>query len=130
MILEIIVYRANLTFTLQIIGNEKDIARDILLFVTAFLPAVASQSLPVELLPRRPKPNNKNIARKNLHVVAYSLGAQAAMLVAAHAPNIFSSLSLIDPAMVPSGKISNMFTKLPKDVFCFNIGEHYETATS
>lgn len=102
-------------------GNEKDIARDILLFVTAYLPLTPAHALPEALVPRQPTSYGQQPVRTNLHVLAHSLGAQSAMLAAAHAPDIFSGLTVLDPAMIPPGKINTAFTKLPKDVLCTNI---------
>lgn len=47
------------------------------------------------------------------------------MLCAAHAPNILSSLTAIDPAMIPSGKTVKMYAKLPKDVYCLMLNARY-----
>ena len=47
------------------------------------------------------------------------------MLAAAHAPDIFASLTVMDPAMIPSGKIQNIFKSLPKDVFCMGFKAEY-----
>lgn len=90
--------------------------------MTAYLPVHPGEDLPAELIPRQststtgPQPT-----RKNLHVVGHSLGAQSAILIAAHAPKLFSSLTMFDPAMIPDGKIRKAFTVLPKDTLCTNI---------
>lgn len=102
-------------------GNEKDITRDILLFVTSYLPLTATEVLPQNLAPRQPTSHAQQPVRQNVHVLAHSLGAQCAMLAAAHAPDIFASLTVLDPAIIPPGKISKAFTKLPKDALCTNI---------
>ncbi|KAJ5322695.1 hypothetical protein N7452_010984 [Penicillium brevicompactum] len=102
-------------------GNEKDITRDILLFVTAYLPLTAAQVLPEQLVARQPTLQGPQPVRRNVHVLAHSLGAQCAILAAAHAPDIFASLTVMDPAMIPSGKINKAFTKLPKDTLCTNL---------
>ncbi|ENH63245.1 hypothetical protein FOC1_g10009140 [Fusarium oxysporum f. sp. cubense race 1] len=63
--------------------------------------------------------------RQNLHVFSHSLGAQAAILASVHAPNIFSSLMVVDPAMIPAGKINDAMTKLPKEIFCLGLKENF-----
>lgn len=105
-------------------GNEKDITRDILQFVTAYLPLTATGGkLPQNLPYRAPKPSGHQNARQNVHVIAHSLGAQAAILAAVHAPQLFSSLTVFDPAIVPPGKVLEAFIKLPSEVFCTMIPE-------
>ncbi|KAF4958076.1 hypothetical protein FSARC_11112 [Fusarium sarcochroum] len=106
-------------------ANEKDITRDLLLFVTAYLPVRSGRDLPKYLQPRRPTSQARQPVRQNLHVVAHSLGAQAAMLASVHAPSIFSSLTIIDPAMIPAGKINDAMAKLPKDVLCLGLSKQY-----
>ncbi|KAL2205659.1 hypothetical protein CC79DRAFT_1359549 [Sarocladium strictum] len=107
-------------------GNEKDITRDVLMFITGYLPLQAGQELPESLPFRRPQTARPQPVRPNLHVVAHSLGAQAAMLCAAHAPDLFASLTVMDPAMIPGGKIRDAYTKLPKDVFCTGLKPTYQ----
>lgn len=105
------------------IGNEKDICRDILHFVTAYLPVKFELNLPEALPHRLINSENRQAVRGNLHVVAHSMGAQASLLAAAHAPDVFASLSIFDPAIVPPGDILNNFCKLPNEVFCTNLPE-------
>jgi len=107
-------------------GNEKDIARDVLHFLTAYLPLQPGGKLE-ETLPYRAPQGDKaqQITRPNLHVAAHSLGAQSALLIAAHAPELFASLTVFDPAIVPPGKILDGFSKLPNDVFCTMLGERW-----
>ncbi|KAF5624960.1 hypothetical protein F52700_9335 [Fusarium sp. NRRL 52700] len=106
-------------------ANEKDIVRDLLLFLTAYLPVQPGEELPKHLVPRIPTGKAQQPTRQDLHVFAHSLGAQAAILASVHAPNIFSSLMLVDPAMIPAGKINDAMTKLPKEIFCLGLKEHY-----
>ncbi|TQV93643.1 alpha/beta hydrolase family domain-containing protein [Cordyceps javanica] len=108
-------------------GNEKDITRDLLMFITGYLPVRPQQDLPEELPFRAPDLNGTQLTRSNLHVIAHSLGAQAAMLSAAHAPDIFSSLTVMDPAMIPGGKIVEAFAKLPKELFCMQLEEQHSS---
>lgn len=115
-------FRAVLT---RFSGNEKDIARDLLLFITAYLPLHAGEALPSELLPRHPTDKPRQPVRADLHVVSHSLGAQAAMIIAAHAPDLFSSLAVFDPAMIPPGKVQQAFFKLPKALFCTGLPYTY-----
>ncbi|KAF4442617.1 hypothetical protein FACUT_1929 [Fusarium acutatum] len=106
-------------------ANEKDIVRDLLLFLTAYLPVQPGVELPKHLKPRTPTGQAQQPTRQNLHVFAHSLGAQAAILASVHAPNIFSSLMVVDPAMIPAGKINDAMTKLPKEIFCLGLEEHF-----
>ncbi|OAQ78550.1 alpha/beta hydrolase family domain-containing protein [Purpureocillium lilacinum] len=110
--------------------NEKDITRDLLLFITAYLPLEPGQDLPDQLSPRLPTTSPDQPTRKHLHVIAHSLGAQAAILASAHAPTIFSSITVADPAMIPSGKINTAMAKLPKDIYCLNLPEQFPTRSS
>ncbi|KAH8178472.1 alpha/beta hydrolase family protein [Sarocladium implicatum] len=107
-------------------GNEKDITRDLLMFITGYMPLDARQDLPHNLEFRRPGPTGAQPVRQNLHIMAHSLGAQAAMLAAAHAPEVFASLTVMDPAMIPGGKIQGIFKKFPRDVFCTGIKAEYK----
>lgn len=109
------------------IANEKDIARDLMLFVTAYLSLQATQDLPAELEPRTLNGDGRQLVRQHLHVVSHSLGAQSAILMAAHAPGLFASLTVFDPAMIPDGKIREAFVKMPKDVLCLGIPFAYRT---
>lgn len=113
--------------SLRLSGNEKDIARDLLLSVAAYLPLESGESLQPELAARRPTSSSTHPTRRNLHFIGHSLGAQAAMLVAAHAPELFSSLSVIDPAIIPAGKILQAFAAMPKDVLCAGIEWKHES---
>ncbi|KAI1011528.1 hypothetical protein LB504_002217 [Fusarium proliferatum] len=106
-------------------ANEKDIVRDLLLFLTAYLPVQPGGELPKHLEPRTPTAQAQQPTRQNLHVFAHSLGAQAAILASVHAPNIFSSLMVVDPAMIPAGKINDAMTKLPKDIFCLGLEQNF-----
>ncbi|RKL35775.1 hypothetical protein BFJ72_g8475 [Fusarium proliferatum] len=106
-------------------ANEKDIVRDLLLFLTAYLPVKPGGELPKYLEPRKPTARAQQPTRQNLHVFAHSLGAQAAILASVHAPNIFSSLTVVDPAMIPAGKINDAMTKLPKDIFCLGLKQNF-----
>ncbi|KAH7248629.1 Alpha/Beta hydrolase protein [Fusarium redolens] len=106
-------------------ANEKDIVRDLLLFLTAYLPLQPGEELPKHLEPRRPTAQAQQPTRQNLHVFAHSLGAQAAILASVHAPNIFSSLMVVDPAMIPAGKINDAMTKLPKEIFCLGLKKDF-----
>ncbi|KAF4334285.1 hypothetical protein FBEOM_11870 [Fusarium beomiforme] len=106
-------------------ANEKDIVRDLLLFTTAYLPVRPGEKLPKHLQLRRPTTQVRQPTRQNLHVFSHSLGAQASILASVHAPNLFSSLMVVDPAMIPAGKINDSMTKLPKDIFCLGLEEHY-----
>ncbi|CVK88354.1 hypothetical protein FPRO04_07086 [Fusarium proliferatum] len=106
-------------------ANEKDIVRDLLLFLTAYLPVKPGGELPKYLEPRKPTARAQQPTRQNLHVFAHSLGAQAAILASVHAPNIFSSLMVVDPAMIPAGKINEAMTKLPKDIFCLGLKQNF-----
>ncbi len=109
------------------IGNEKDITRDLLMFITGYLPVQPHQDLPGSLPFRAPGFEGRQATRPNLHAVAHSLGAQAAMLSAAHAPDIFSSLSVMDPAVIPGGKIVEAFAKVPKELFCMQLKEQHSS---
>ncbi|EWG45012.1 hypothetical protein FVEG_05956 [Fusarium verticillioides 7600] len=106
-------------------ANEKDIVRDLLLFLTAHLPVLPGEELPKYLQPRKPTSQAQQPTRQNLHVFAHSLGAQAAILASVHTPNIFSSLMVVDPAMIPAGKINDAMTKLPKEIFCLGLKESF-----
>ncbi|KAF5665632.1 alpha beta hydrolase family domain-containing protein [Fusarium denticulatum] len=106
-------------------ANEKDIVRDLLLFLTAYLPVQPGEELPENLEPRKPTAQAQQPTRQNLHVFAHSLGAQAAILASVHAPNIFRSLMVVDPAMIPAGKINSAMTKLPKEIFCLGLKQHF-----
>ncbi|KLO93692.1 uncharacterized protein LW94_9449 [Fusarium fujikuroi] len=106
-------------------ANEKDIVRDLLLFLTAYLPVQPGGELPRHLEPRKPSVQAQQPTRRNLHVFAHSLGAQAAILASVHAPNIFSSLMVVDPAMIPAGKINDAMTKLPKEIFCLGLKQNF-----
>ncbi|KAG5809143.1 hypothetical protein H9Q74_006730 [Fusarium xylarioides] len=106
-------------------ANEKDIVRDLLLFLTAYLPIQPGEELPKYLQTRTPTYKAPQPTRQNLHVFAHSLGAQAAILASVHAPNIFSSLMVVDPAMIPAGKINDAMTKLPKEIFCLGLKETF-----
>lgn len=108
-------------------GNEKDITRDILHFITAYLPVKAQADLPDRLEYRAPKSTGRQESRENVHVISHSMGAQSAILATVHAPELFSSLTIFDPAIVPPGKILEGFTKLPNDVFCTLIPEHVQS---
>ncbi|KAI8711176.1 hypothetical protein NCS52_01493200 [Fusarium sp. LHS14.1] len=111
-------------------ANEKDITRDLLLFITAYLPICPGGDLPKHLQPRRPTSQHRQPTRPNLHVVAHSLGAQAAMLASVHAPTVFDSLTVIDPAMIPAGKINDAMAKLPKEVLCLGLPERFANHSS
>ncbi|KAI1854762.1 hypothetical protein JX266_000880 [Neoarthrinium moseri] len=111
-------------------ANEKDVARDLLLFITAYLPVCPGQTLPQHLEARRPTSQPRQTTRQNLHVVAHSLGAQSAILASVHAPKIFSSLTVIDPAMIPAGKINDAMAKLPKETLCLGLSERYPDRAS
>lgn len=113
--------------TQSAIASEKDVARDLLLFVTAYLPVHATQDLPSELVPRTFSGHGRQLVRHDLHTVSHSLGAQSAILMAAHAPQLFASLSIFDPAMIPDGKIRQAFVKMPKDILCLGIPFAYRT---
>lgn len=115
------ILKASLTYP----ANEKDITRDLLIFVTAYLRLHSSHDLPAHLEPRRPGCDPKQPTRQHLHVVAHSLGAQAAILASVHAPAIFSSLTVADLAIISPGKINDALTKLPKDVLCLGFPERY-----
>jgi pimeloyl-ACP methyl ester carboxylesterase len=106
-------------------ANEKDIVRDLLLFLTAYLPIHPGEELPKNLEPRKPTGQAQQPTRRNLHIFAHSLGAQAAILASVHAPNIFSSLIVVDPAMIPAGKINEAMAKLPKEIFCLGLKESF-----
>ncbi|KAG9504830.1 hypothetical protein J7337_004808 [Fusarium musae] len=106
-------------------ANEKDIVRDLLLFLTAHLPVLPGKELPKYLQPRKPISQAQQPTRQNLHVFAHSLGAQAAILASVHAPSIFSSLMVVDPAMIPAGKINDAMKKLPKEIFCLGLKESF-----
>ncbi|PNP75774.1 hypothetical protein FNYG_10852 [Fusarium nygamai] len=106
-------------------ANEKDIVRDLLLFLTAYLPVQPCEELPKYVEPRKPTGQAQQPTRQNLHVFSHSLGAQAAILASVHAPNIFSSLMVVDPAMIPAGKINDAMTKLPKEIFCLGLKETF-----
>ncbi|KAF9765090.1 hypothetical protein IL306_002678 [Fusarium sp. DS 682] len=106
-------------------ANEKDIVRDLLLFLTAYLPVQPGGDLPKYLQPRRPTTQPRQPTRQNLHVFAHSLGAQAAILASVHAPNTFNGLMVIDPVMIPAGKINDAMAKLPKEIFCLDLKERY-----
>ncbi|KAL2670249.1 hypothetical protein Neosp_014716 [[Neocosmospora] mangrovei] len=111
-------------------ANEKDITRDLLLFITAYLPICPGADLPKHLQPRRPTSQPRQATRPNLHVIAHSLGAQAAMLASVHAPTVFDSLTVIDPAMIPAGKINDAMAKLPKEVLCLGLPERFADLAS
>ncbi|KAL6364200.1 hypothetical protein LRP88_02116 [Fusarium phalaenopsidis] len=111
-------------------ANEKDITRDLLLFITAYLPICPGGDLPKHLQPRKPTSQPRQHTRPNLHVVAHSLGAQAVMLASVHAPTVFESLTVIDPAMIPAGKINDAMAKLPKHVLCLGLPERFADRAS
>lgn len=111
-------------------GNCKDIARDLLLFLTLYLPLHPGQSLPSQLPARKLQPSNIQPARRNLHVLAHSMGAQSALLIAAHAPDLFASLTLFDPAIIPPGDIGTAFFKIPKDRLAFGFPFHHQDTAS
>ncbi|KAM0718765.1 hypothetical protein Q7P37_005836 [Cladosporium fusiforme] len=111
-------------------GGEKDIARDIMLFVTAYLPVNAGQDLPSELIPRSLSEGNLQLVRPNLHVVAHSMGAQSAMFIAAHAPELFASLTMFDPAVIPAGPIEEAYTHVPTEKFCKGLDYEHESRDS
>lgn len=92
-----------------------------MLFVTAYLPIHPTQDLPAVLVPRSFSGSERQPVRHDLHVVSHSLGAQSAMLIAAHAPQLFASLTVFDPAMIPDGKIRQAFVKMPKDILCLGV---------
>lgn len=47
------------------------------------------------------------------------------MLIAAHAPDLFASLTVFDPAIIPVGKVLDAFTAAPKLAFCTNLPRTY-----
>ena len=91
------------------------------------MPVKAQKDLPERLEYRLPKSNGRQEIRENVHVIAHSMGAQSAILAAVHAPQLFSSLTIFDPAIVPPGKVLEGFVKLPNDVFCTLIPEHVQS---
>ncbi|MCO5585444.1 hypothetical protein L7F22_039377 [Adiantum nelumboides] len=100
-------------------GIEKDIARDLLIFLTSYLPLQAGQELPFELPIRSFDYNDPKIqpVRQNLHLIAHSMGGQASILACSHAPQIAQSLTLIDPAIIPPGKVLERYSKIDKKAF-------------
>ncbi|KAM6507129.1 hypothetical protein FALCPG4_018516 [Fusarium falciforme] len=86
--------------------------------------------LPTHLRPRRPTSQPRQPTWPNLHVVAHSLGAQAAMLACVHALTVFGSLTVIDPAMIPAGKTNDTMAKLPKEALCFGLPERFADRAS
>ncbi len=106
-------------------GNEKDIARDLMLFIISYLTFYPDDNLPTELEPGTTNNAKSHQIRQDLHVIGHSLGAQSAILIAAHAPDLFKSLKIIDPAMIPAEKILRAFTALPKDTFCTGLKYTY-----
>lgn len=101
-----------------------------MLFVTAYLPVKTEQDLPSELIARLPSDEDLQLVRADLHVVAHSMGAQAAMLIATHAPELFASLTVLDPAIIPSGDLQTKFASLPTEAFCKGIDFHHESRAS
>lgn len=106
-------------------GNEKDIARDLLLFITSYLPLAPGGDIPYELEARTTNTVQSQPVRQDLHVIGHSLGAQSAILISAHAPDLFASLTIIDPAIIPNGKVLKAFQALPKDVLCTGLSYTY-----
>lgn len=114
----------------EIVGSQKDIARDILLFITAYMPLQARQDLPTELVPRPLQKQNQQLSRTNLHVIAHSMGAQAGMLIATHAPDLFASLTLFDPAMFPGGPLGKKLQSIPKSMYCRGLDFQHDSKSS
>lgn len=106
-------------------GNEKDLARDLLLFVTAYLPPDFQEDLPTNLVAHRPSSNGRQRTRENLHTVGHSLGAKSSILVAAHAPDLFASITCFDPAVIPRGPIQKAFCAIPKDALTLGLQLNY-----
>lgn len=52
------------------------------------------------------------------------------MLACVHAPTVFESLTVIDPAMIPAGKINDTMAKLPKELLCLGLLERFADRTS
>lgn len=98
-----------------------------MLFITAFMPLQAREDLPAELVPRTFSGDGRQSVRRDLHVVSHSLGAQSAILIAAHAPQLFASLTVFDPAIIPDGKIRQAFVKMPKDILCIGLPLAYRS---
>ncbi|OAR02325.1 hypothetical protein LLEC1_00445 [Akanthomyces lecanii] len=108
-------------------GNKKDITCDLLIFIIGYLPVRPRNNLPESLPFRALSLNRTQFTRPNLHIIAHSLGAQAAILSAAYTPNIFSSLSVMDLAIIPGGKIVEAFAKLPKELFYMQLEEQHSS---
>ncbi|CAO1639604.1 unnamed protein product [Sympodiomycopsis kandeliae] len=106
------------------LADEKDSARDILAFVAMYLPTEVTSELPYRLQPRKIKKGDQPIQlRRDLFFLGHSLSAQGALLVSAHAPQLFRGLIVLDPPVVPAGKILGAFAKFPSDVFVVGLNE-------
>lgn len=108
-------------------GIEKDIARDLLIFLTSYLPLQAGQDLPFELPLRSFNYSERKAqpVRQNLHIIAHSMGGQASILACSHTPQIAKSLTLIDPAIIPPGKVLERYSKIDKKAFALGLRQHY-----
>jgi len=86
-----------------------DHARDILNFVTNYLPVSGTQDVPTHLpaigqdISRHRLDNG--FRDRTLVALGHSFGGCSATRAALHAPNLFSSLVLVDPVILPSYKI-------------------------
>ncbi|EPQ51885.1 hypothetical protein GLOTRDRAFT_123030 [Gloeophyllum trabeum ATCC 11539] len=88
----------------------QDHARDILAFLTAYLPASpssTSSSLPT-FLPRVPAPLSAHRAQhgytsRTLVAIGHSFGGCTTALAATARPALFSALVLVDPVIIPHG---------------------------
>lgn len=98
------------------------------MFITAYLPLQPGQELPHRLPLRRPGTGPEpQPVRPNLHIIAHSMGGQASVLACAHAPGIAASLTLIDPAIIPPGKVLERYCKLDKKAYCLGLRRHYDS---
>lgn len=52
------------------------------------------------------------------------------MLVAIHAPDLFASLTLFDPAIVPGGPIQRKLVPVPKAAYCRGLDFQHESKSS
>lgn len=106
------------------LADEKDSARDILAFLAMYLPTEVTPELPDRLQPRDLQKGDQPIqTRPDLFFLGHSLSAQGALLASAHAPQLFRGLIVLDPPVVPAGKILEAFAKFPSDVFVVGLDE-------
>lgn len=104
------------------VANEKDSARDVSAFVAVYL--YMGASFPARLQPRSVEKGGRPVqTRRDLLFFGHSLCAHGALLVSAHAPQLFRGLVVLDPPVVPAGKILDAFAKISSYVFVLGLNE-------